>query len=328
MSDDESNAPLNELAWDLVHQILTQTDELAVEPVAEAAPGMVLDFGVEAPGGVAAGLALAEVCMAGLCELALTPGTLGPWGWPQLFVQTESPLEACLLSQYAGWKIQSGQFFAMGSGPMRAAAAIEELFAQFDYREQGFGVVGVLETDQIPELPVIEQIAAACKVDPQHVALLCAPVTSVAGNLQVVARSVETALHKLLHLGFDVLRVERACGWAPLSPPAAQTLEGIGRTNDAILHGARVHLWVTGDDESLAEIGPRVPSSASGAQGKLFSDLFEEAGRDFYNMDPLLFSPAQVVFQNLETGRVHAFGAVDESLLLRSFGLNATGARD
>lgn len=320
MTDEESNAPLNELAWDLVNQILTETDQLNVEPVASSAPGLVLDFGVEAAGGISAGLALAEVCMASLCDISLAPGQIGSVGWPHLFVQTENPLEACILSQYAGWKLQSGKFFAMGSGPMRAAAATEELFTQFDYSEQAYGVVGVLETDSLPDAELIEQIAAACKVSTSSVALLCAPVTSQAGNLQVIARSVETALHKLLHLGFDLLRVEQACGWAPLAPVAEKTLEGIGRTNDAILHGGRVTVWVSGDDESIREIGPRVTSGASGAKGKRFLDLFEAAGRDFYNMDAQLFSPAQIVFQNVETGRVHVYGEVDETLLRESFG--------
>ena len=40
---------------------------------------------------------------------------------------------------------------------------------------------------------------------------------------------------------------------------------------------------------------------------------------DFYAVDPLLFSPAEVVFQNLETGRSHAFGRVETDILARSF---------
>ena len=34
-----------------------------------------------------------------------------------------------------------------------------------------------------------------------------------------------------------------------------------------------------------------------------------------------VFSPAEIVFQNLDTGRVHAFGGVDHKVLARSFGL-------
>jgi methenyltetrahydromethanopterin cyclohydrolase len=177
-----------------------------------------------------------------------------------------------------------------------------------------------LESSDLPIPQVAELIARDCRVEPDHVALLVAPTASQAGNLQVVARSVETAMHKLFELGFDVTRVDSACGSAPVPPVAADDLTGIGRTNDAILYGGRVTLWVDGDDESIREIGPRVPSSGSPLHGRPFLELFEAAGRDFYKMDPLLFSPAEVVFQNVATGRVHHFGRVNEDVLRQSFG--------
>lgn len=313
---------LNDSAWDLVQQILNSADELRVEQVELDGPGVVIDFGVETSGSLAAGLALAEVCTAGLAELSIVPGDLGGIGWPRLFVQTDDPLESCLLSQYAGWQISVGKYFAMGSGPMRAAAKKEELFKTLGYAENAWGVVGVLESGQLPSTDVVEMIATACGVEPEQVALLVAPTASIAGNLQVIARSVETALHKLFELGFDVGRIESACGSAPIAPVAKDDLTGIGWTNDAILYGGQVTLWVNGDDDSIRELGPRVPASASPAYGKPFLELFEEAGRDFYNIDPNLFSPAEIVLQNVHTGSVFHFGGIDHSVLKTSFGLH------
>ena len=97
-----------------------------------------------------------------------------------------------------------------------------------------------------------------------------------------------------------------AHGTAPVPPVAADDLAAIGRTNDAILYGARVVLSVTGDDDSLAAIGPKVPSSSSHDHGEPFAAIFARYNNDFYAVDPHLFSPAEVVFQNLETGRIHA----------------------
>ena len=74
--------------------------------------------------------------------------------------------------------------------------------------------------------------------------------------MQVVARSVETTLHKLHTLGFDLSRIESGCGLTPIPPVAKDDLVGIGRTNDAILYGGRVTLWVTGEDDDLAEQRP------------------------------------------------------------------------
>ena len=149
--------------------------------------------------------------------------------------------------------------------------------------------------------------------------LLVAPTASLAGGVQVVARSVETALHKLSELGFDLARIVSAHGTAPLPPVATDDLAAIGRTNDAILYGARVVLFVTGDDDSLEEVGPKVPSTASHDHGEPFAAIFARYNHDFYAVDPHLFSPAEVVFQNLETGRVHAFGRMAPEVLVRSF---------
>ena len=134
-----------------------------------------------------------------------------------------------------------------------------------------------------------------------------------------MARSVETALHKLAELEFDLSRIVSAHGTAPLPPVAADDMAAIGRTNDAILYGARVILCVTGDDASLEAIGPRVPSSASRDHGDPFATIFARYNHDFYAVDPHLFSPAEVVFQNIETGRCQAFGRLEPGVLERSF---------
>ncbi|HEY8504295.1 MAG TPA: methenyltetrahydromethanopterin cyclohydrolase, partial [Gemmataceae bacterium] len=141
-----------------------------------------------------------------------------------------------------------------------------------------------------------------------------------AGTVQVVARSLETALHKLHELRFDLTKVISGYGVAPLPPVAADEKRAVGRTNDAILYGGRVTLWVRADDDELAELGPKVPSAASAEHGTPFAEILERAG-DFYQIDPLLFSPAEVTFQNLKTGRCHVFGRVEPEILARSFGL-------
>jgi len=319
--EDELEPVLNESAWDLVHQVLTVCEELRVDPVETESGAVVLDFGVEATGSLAAGLALAEVCMADLAEISLVPSEIDGIGWNRVAVQTDMPVESCLLSQYAGWAVSVGDYFGMGSGPMRAAYGSEPLFEKLGYQERAYGIVGVIESGQLPTDEVIRHLAQSCQVPPEAVALLVAPTASIAGNMQVVARSVETALHKLFELDFDMGRIISGCGDAPLSPVAGDDLTGIGRTNDAILYGGRVTLMVDGDDESLRAIGPKVPSSGSEAYGKPFLDIFEAAGRDFYKIDPHLFSPAEIIFHNIESGNVHRFGGMNLPVLKQSFGL-------
>jgi methenyltetrahydromethanopterin cyclohydrolase len=315
------NLELNDLASQLVEDVTENPHDFRVTSHELSGSGLLLDFGVEAEGGLEAGAMLASICLAGLADVSTVPSTLGDLVWPHVAVQTDYPVAACLFSQYAGWQISVGKYFAMGSGPMRSAAAREPLFDKLWYREEAEQVVGVLETAKLPGDDVFEEIAEKTNVDPSDVVLIAAPTSSMAGNYQVIARSVETALHKLYELGFDVNRIRSGYGLAPLAPVARNDLEGIGRTNDAILYGGRVTLWVNGDDESLAEVAQKVPSMSSAAYGQPFLEIFEAAGRDFYKIDPLLFSPAEVIFHNLDTGRVHRAGKVAPDILLRSFGL-------
>lgn len=313
---------LNARAWDLVDEVIDRAQDLRVQAHEMECGTKVVDFGVRVPGSLTAGLRLADVCMSGLAQVSLCTRNLGDIGWPHVLVATDHPVEACLFSQYAGWEIRVGDYFAMGSGPMRAAAAREDLFNHLDYREDFYCSVGVLETAELPTSEVVREIAEKARVEPRNLMLLVAPTSSLAGNLQVVARSVETSLHKLLELGFDVRRIVSAVGTAPLAPVAKDDLQGIGRSNDAILYGGQVTLYITGPDEGLREIGTQVPSSASPAHGKPFLQVFEEAKYNFFEIDPLLFSPAEVVMQNVETGSVFRFGRVSHNVLIDSFNVD------
>ena len=96
-------------------------------------------------------------------------------------------------------------------------------------------------------------------------------------------------------------------------------MAAIGRTNDAVLYGAEVTLYVNGDDRTLQETGRQLPSSASKDYGEPFSVLFSRYDHDFYKIDPMLFSPAAVCLQNVESGRVHRFGKRNEQILEKSF---------
>jgi methenyltetrahydromethanopterin cyclohydrolase len=266
-----------------------------------------------------AGLALARVCLAGQADVTLVPGDVAGIPCPVVQVSSDVPVLACMASQYAGWQIKAGKFFAMGSGPMRAIYGKEDLYDHIPGREQAPVAVGVLETRKLPDAGVIEYLSTALKVPAAKITLLAAPAHSLAGNLQVVARSLETALHKLHELGFDLSQVVSGMGTAPLPPVGRDDLHAIGRTNDAILYGGRAILWVQADDDELRQVGPQVPSQASPDHGAPFADIFERYEHDFYKIDPMLFSPAEIVFCNLKTGKAHAFGRLKPEVLYRSF---------
>ena len=299
---------LNDNAAAICRRIIEQAGRLRVAVHGKLGGPTIIDCGVKAAGGLEAGRALAEVCMSGLGRVDFVPARAESGAGLAVSVVTDAPVAACLASQYAGWKVQHDKFFAMGSGPMRAAAGKEALFDKIGLREHPAAAVGVLETSRLPPPEALSMMAESCGVSPAALTILAARTASQAGTVQIVARSIETALHKLAELDFDLGRIESGYGIAPLPPVGRDDLEAIGRTNDAILYGGEVTLWVRGDDESLAAIGPRVPSSASPVFGAKFAEIFARYKGDFYAIDPLLFSPAVVTFSNLDTGRTQRFG--------------------
>ncbi len=310
---------LNDRAARLCEVLLGGAELLRVDIQRCPSGATLVDCGVHAPGGLEAGVQLARVALAGLASVELVPGNDLPL--PHVVVWTDHPVAACMASQYAGWAIRVGDYFAMASGPMRAAAAKEPLFQKLDLAERAARAVGVLETAALPSPDVCRYVARQCGVPAERLILLAARTSSLAGMVQIVARSLETALHKLFELGFELARVEAGFGSAPLPPAAASDREAMGRTNDAVLYGSQVVLWVRGDDATLAHLGPRLPSQASPDYGTPFLELLERCGGNFYALDPLLFGPAAITLCNLDTGRVFCFGHVATERLAPMLGL-------
>jgi methenyltetrahydromethanopterin cyclohydrolase len=307
---------LNESAWECADRLTSHANAWRVQ-VSTIAGARIIDCGGAVTGSLQAGLQMARVCLAGLGDISLQPGPNGP----MIQVFSDDPIRACLASQYAGWQIKLDKFFAMGSGPMRAAYGKEPLFDHLpNTREQPNVAVGVLETRKHPTEEVVAYLVQKLPNSVEKITLCVAPASSISGTIQVVARSLETALHKLHELKFDLSQVISGYGIAPLPPIAPEEMKAIGWTNDAILYGSKVVLWVRGDDEQLVNLGPKVPSCASADHGTPFGELLARYQGDFYKIDPMLFSPAEVVFHNLKTGKTHLFGRSEPEILRKSFG--------
>lgn len=315
-----SAAGLNQSALVICQRAQAKSHRLGIEYHRLPCGAHLLDFGVQTKGGLAAGLELARITLADRAEVSIIPGDRSVSSGPWVQVATDYPVEACMFSQYAGWPVQEGKFFAMGSGPMRVRRGREEVLTHLHAQDPQGLAIGTLECDKLPDCKVAEMMASQCDVLPAELWLAVAPTRSIAGCVQVVARSVETSLHKLHSLGFDLTQVRNAFGLAPVPPPTPDFIWGIGRTNDAILYGGMVTLWINGEDEQIASIGPKLPSSSSSDYGLPFAEIFKRYDNDFYKVDPGLFSPATVTLVNLRSGRSWSFGQVRADLIASSFG--------
>ena len=59
----------------------------------------------------------------------------------------------------------------------------------------------------------------------------------------------------------------------------------------------------------------QVPASASRDYGTPFYEIFQRYGGDFYKIDPLLFSPAEVWLTSTESGRTFHAGRLNPEVL-------------
>ncbi len=310
---------LNDRARDIVERAGRDADALGIIVTTLPGGARVVDAGIKAAGGLGAGLAVSEICMGGLGHITYGPVQIGTEAWPGLTVWTDQPAIACMASQYAGWSISVDKYFAMGSGPLRAHARVErELFEKLGYEEEASHGVLVLETRTLPTDEVAAWVAQKARLAPSQLTFVVAPTASLAGGAQISARILETGLHKMETLGFDVRRVVGGIGTAPLPPVAKNDLRAIGRTNDCILYGGQARYTVRATDAELAELAPRVPASASRDYGTPFYDIFQRYEGDFYQIDPLLFSPAEVWLTSIESGRTFHAGRLNAEVLTAS----------
>src|SRR5215210_8566468 len=261
---------LNERAMALADRLADDAEAARVAVTTLPNGTRLIDCGAQVAGGFEAGRRFAEICMAGLGTVAYAPLVVGARWLPALTVTTDHPAVACLASQYAGWRLDRDGYFAMGSGPGRALIRAEELYDDLDWDEHAGAAVLCLETREPPPAEVADFVAERAGVPPSALTLLIAPTASVAGSVQIAARVVETALHKLHELDFDVRRVVAGIGSCPLPPVAGDDMAAIGRTNDAVLYGGQAHLTVDAGDDALEALVERLPASASRDYGEPF----------------------------------------------------------
>jgi len=317
------NIIINKQVKPLVEHLIESHEKLNLSITESSGGAKIIDAGIKTTGCLEAGRIITEICMGGLGTVSLSMTNNTP-NWPlSIHVHSTDPVLSCLGSQYAGWSLSFVQnddnFSALGSGPCRALAGKEEIFEDIGYEDKFFSTVVVLEVDQNPPQEIIDKIVDDCGISEKNLTVILTPTRSLCGTTQVVGRVLEVGLHKVHELGFPIDKVVDGFGSAPLPPPAPDFLIGMGRTNDAILYGGLVHLYVDTPNDDAEELAKRLPSSTSSDYGRPFSEVFKEYKYDFYKIDKMLFSPAKVIVSSLKTGKSFTGGKIDLSLMDNSF---------
>ena len=285
----------------------------------------IIDAGINCTGGLEAGRLIGEICMGGLGTATLgTNSGFENWPW-SVNVHAKTPVLSCLGSQYAGWslshKSEDSKFFALGSGPGRALAGKEEVLKEFGYKDSAESTCIVLEVDKFPPIEVAEKVAKDCGISADKLTFILTPTSSLAGVMQIAIRVLEVAMHKAHTLHFPMDKIIDGFGVTPVAPPGGDFMTGMGRTNDAILYGGLVHLFVQSTDDEAKDLADKMPSNTSSDYGRPFAETFKSYEYDFFKIDPMLFSPAKVIVTNTNTGNSFTAGELNPTMLASSFGL-------
>ncbi|WP_299270024.1 methenyltetrahydromethanopterin cyclohydrolase [Halorientalis sp.] len=307
---------LNRMATDLVDEAIDFADELNVAVTRLDNEATVLDFGVDIPGGLEAGLLLTEIATAGLSTVGTTVDTVADAPLTHVELSTDHPALALLCGQKAGWELSLEDFEGLGGGPARALVAEEDVFQRVGYRDEfDFAVLSV-EGEQVPDESVADHVAEVAGVPESGVFLPAFSSASITGSVSMAARAAELAVFRLTELGYDPLDVLSVSATAPVAPVGDSEETAIARTNDALAYGGRAHLIVDREFDRFEE----VPSSATAEYDRPFAEIFAEADWDFYDVPESVFAPAQVTVDVVD-GPTHVLGEPNHDLLAESFGL-------
>ena len=307
---------LNRMATELVDEAIDFAAELTIDVHPLSNEAMVLDFGVDVPGGIEAGLLLAEIQTAGLATVQTRMDEISGAPLAHVEVATDHPALSLLCAGKAGWELQTDAFEGLGAGPARALVAEEDIFERVGYREESDFAVLAVECEELPDDDLTATVARRAGVPESAVFVPAFSTASVTGSVVSAARAAELAVFRLAELGYDPLDVLSASASAPLTPVAHEEATAMARTNDALAYGGQVHLVVDAEFDRFED----VCSTAGEEYGKPFVDIFESVDWEYAELSRSLFAPAQVTV-DVRGGDTHVFGGTDETVLAESFGL-------
>jgi len=307
---------LNRMATELVDEAIDFAPELGIDVHSLSGDSAVLDFGVERPGAIEAGLLLSEIQTAGLATVQTRMGTVAGTARPYVELSTDHPALSLLCAGKAGWELSVDGFEGLGSGPARALVAEEEVFQLMAYRDEFDFAVLAVESDELPEEAVASHVAERAGVPESGVFLPSFSTASVTGSVVAASRAAELAAFRLVELGYDPLDILTATGSAPVAPVAADESTALARTNDALAYGGHIHLVV----EEPFDRFDGVASTAGEEYGSPFEDIFESVDWAYDELPVGTFGPAAVTI-DVRGGDTHTVGSTSDTVLNESFGL-------
>ncbi len=282
----------------------------------------VIDMGIDVPGGWEAARLFTLVTLGGIGDVSYASMAVGGRLLESVEVRLDRPQEAALSSQFSAWKLRPSGSYRLpgfGSGPARAIAYHDSIAQMWPYRDRFEKTALALQTAELPDESLAEEVAGACAVRPENVYLLAAKTGSLVGCVQIAARMAEVSLWGLGFQGFPLDRVLSFSGSAAIPPVISDELTAMDRVNSSTLYGSVARYVVDCEDAEIERVLPHMVFSGTKHNGKTFAELYDAAERDIFRMDTDVHKVAAIELNNLKTGRTFRAGAIDADMLLHSY---------
>ncbi len=311
---------INVKALAIVQQILEMNEELGCSVKELENGSTVIDAGINVEGSIELGRLISEICLGGLGAVRLSDTHIDDMTIPVVVTSTKQPKIASMASQLAGWAIRKADFFALGSGPARALARVEEIFSDLGYSDDSQHGVIMLETRTSPSEDITNYIAKKCSISPSSLFCIVAPTASIVGSVHIASRVISAGIQRLHALGFALDKIRTAHGTCPIAPVTENDTLAMRVTNDCIINGGRVFCHVRSDEsENLGDLAKEVPSSEVRNHGLSFEEVFVKAELDFYDVDNRLLSPAEITLNDITSGDIYRAGGINPEPLRAIF---------
>ncbi|UOY09876.1 methenyltetrahydromethanopterin cyclohydrolase [Methanonatronarchaeum sp. AMET6-2] len=296
---------VNETTISIIEEMIAWSEETNIK-VKEIGDAVLLDC---SEGGYDAGALYSMACQGGLATTGFTETEVGDYTLPATQNYTDNPLTACIDCQKAS--VNLGGAIASGPAKLLLGECNTHRTENSDY------AVIALETNQTPTKEEINEFASRCGVQNKCLYIITAPTNSQVGAIQISARAIETALFKLDRLDYDLSKIKNAFSVTPIPPTAETQEEAMGRTNDAIIYGGKVHLTT----EEYDPIFEKIPSNQSKNYGKSMIEAYMDADREFHKIDQDFFAPAEITVNSLDDGKLRKHGEINTNKMIDSFGM-------
>lgn len=321
-----SKIGLNDSSLGLIKKLAKEADRYSLMVEKSESGATLIDAGLNAEGGFLAGVIVTEICLGGLGKAKVMPMQYEDLILPSIFVHTDHPVLSTVASQFAGWKINTGKFSAIASGPARALALEpKDLFERIEYTEESNVAVLALETESKPSDDLIQEIAFKCKVAPANLFIVYFSSESLVGVMQISARTIEAGLFRLMSFGLNPWLVKHAWGCAPVGPipPVSE------QKNDVVSYGGTAYYMLSYENDEQLRKWVMISSASSvkmveeairlSAKNPLYAQILEDSIPLSKTIEGDVFAPAVIVVSNSKTGKNLRAGKLDIEALKTLF---------